>query len=167
MPDKEKVKKKKKTSQTIYKIVISKTFSYPSCVIRESHKMQDLYTKAIEDLNEELSQKKGKVFDIEVESELPYKLKSKNIPETLEVAPLREGITAGEAIRAIVMSLVVEEYGELDHEKNPDLFTFEEDWVDDDGHTQEGDIYLNDEIQNKIDDLSYKFSKSINKLLYG
>lgn len=116
-------KKSRISKQKIYRITISKTFSYPSCVIDEGKFLNDLHFKAVGDFIElaALNKINASDFDIKLESELPFTVKDKKFIEAAEEDEERK-YSLEFILKEIVLNEIIAKYGPLDPNKNPDLF---------------------------------------------
>lgn len=139
--------KKKESKQKIYRVVLSKSFEYPSCIVSESNTLQDLHSRAVEDFLAKASSGNYNEsdFDIKLESVLPFKIRKKTDEE-------EEDITARRSLNAIIKELAehdtAEQFGELDFEKNPDIFDYEPEERNSSGDViREEEIYLMSEVE--------------------
>lgn len=146
---------RKQSSTKTYKVSISKTFEYPSCVITKDNYLRDLHEKALNDFFEQIRSniENGQSFDFQLVAEYPFKVRTRLDPKDLSILKSRtiEGCSLDYLIRIIVDSDIEEKYGKMDPDKNPDIFIFPENVTEKDGTKMEFEPELKEEITEEID----------------
>lgn len=139
-----KVLKEKKTNQKLYKYRIYKDFEMPSFAIDSGDIDYNLMDQAYREVWENSKNRdyfQGEIVDV--------------IPFTTNKYPnmLKEKFNYSKLVKALTLEEIQKEYGELDFDKNPDLFEREEK----DGFRVT--FNLKDEIQDKMYDLNQKYNQ--------
>lgn len=139
-----KVLKEKKTNQKLYKYRIYKDFEMPSFAIDNGDIDYNLMDQAYKEVQENSKNRdyfQGEIIDV--------------VPFTTNKYPnmLKEKFNYSKLVKALTLEEIQKEYGELDFDKNPDLFEREEK----DGFRVT--FNLKDEIQDKMYDLNQKYNQ--------
>ena len=139
-----KVLKEKKTNQKLYKYRIYKDFEMPSFAIDSGDIDYNLMDQAYKEVQENSKNRdyfQGEIIDV--------------VPFTTNKYPnmLKEKFNYSKLVKALTLEEIQKEYGELDFDKNPDLFEREEK----DGFRVT--FNLKDEIQDKMYDLNQKYNQ--------
>ena len=139
-----KVLKEKKTNQKLYKYRIYKDFEMPSFAIDNGDIDYNLMDQAYKEVQENSKNRdyfQGEIVDV--------------VPFTTNKYPnmLKEKFNYSKLVKALTLEEIQKEYGELDFDKNPDLFEREEK----DGFRVT--FNLKDEIQDKMYDLNQKYNQ--------
>lgn len=139
-----KVLKEKKTNQKLYKYRIYKDFEMPSFAIDNGDIDYNLMDQAYKEVQENSKNRdyfQGEIIDV--------------VPFTTNKYPnmLKEKFNYSKLVKALILEEIQKEYGELDFDKNPDLFEREEK----DGFRVT--FNLKDEIQDKMYDLNQKYNQ--------
>lgn len=139
-----KILKNKKTDQKLYKYRIYRDFEMPSFAIDNEDIDYNLMDQAYREVLENSKNRdyfQGEIVDV--------------IPFTTNKYPnmLNEKFNYSKLVKALTLDEIQKEYGELDFDKNPDLFEREEK----DGFRVT--FNLKDEIQDKMYDLNQKYNQ--------
>lgn len=112
------MKETKDNNQKLYKIRIYKDFEFPSFSIDSNNKLEDLYTKSIEEVEENFHGGEEGYFELEVTHILPFELKK----DLQRVNTERAMYDYNFFIREIAINDLETKYGKLDYEANPTIF---------------------------------------------
>jgi hypothetical protein len=154
---------KPESKQKVYKITLSKVFTYPSCVINEKNPLEDLHQKAVQDFLEKASSGNYNTsdFDIKLEAELPFSIRNKKTKDEQDTAV--GSYTAGFIIKELAAYDFEQKYGAMDMESNPDIFEFIDEQRDVNGDVvAEEDYYLKEEAEEYLNDRVRHYSDIIN-----
>jgi hypothetical protein len=150
----------KQSKQKIYKVTLSKTFQFPSCVINESNKLVDLQAKAIADMVEDFGKNPEEIsldgFSINIESELPFAIRNSR-EESKKGLNLRIDngrVSISYIITELATHEIEQKYGKLDHEENPGIFDVDFENVDE---GEEPIYFLKNNIETEFEDLKQKY----------
>lgn len=112
-----KEQKKNESSQQIYRVRVYKDFDFPSFSINHRNRLEDLTYNALEEVKEHAH--RGEHFKCEIINILPFSLKASEELENLEKNRFTD---LNFFIREVALNDTQETYGELNFDKNPNLF---------------------------------------------
>lgn len=112
-----KEQKKSDSTQQIYRVRVYKDFDFPSFSINHRNRLEDLTYNALEEVKE--SAHRGERFECEIINVLPFSLEAS---EELEKMEKNKASDLNFFIREIALNDTQEVYGELNFDKNPNLF---------------------------------------------
>lgn len=105
--------KEKSSTQQIYKVRMYRDFSFPSFSVNKNNTLEDLTYKAMEEVKE--NYRNERFFNFEIINVLPFTLKT-------EIEEISGNMDYDFFIKEIALEDTREKYGEIDYEKNPDIF---------------------------------------------
>lgn len=112
-----KEQKKNDSTQQIYRVRVYKDFDFPSFSINHRNRLEDLTYNALEEIKEYVH--RGEQMQFELINVLPFSLEN---AEKLEGQEKKHNFNYNFFIREIAINDTQATYGELNFEKNPDLF---------------------------------------------
>lgn len=101
-------------NQKLIKVRVYKDFEFPSFSINQDNSLEDLYHKSLEEVEDNF-QEEG-YFQIEIIQTLPFTLKKDQEHQKTM------GHNFGFFIREIALADLAAKYGEINYERNPEIF---------------------------------------------
>lgn len=158
-------KKEKKVPQRKYRVTITKSFEYPSCVIDSNNKKQDIFQKAGADFLEFIARAHIHLddFSLNLESDLPFRIR--NAKESDDIESSRQNTASMEHyLREFCIADVEAKYGRLDPISNPSIYVQEEKFIierdEDDDYNEDDEGRHDDEPQSR-DESNYYLTNEV------
>ncbi len=107
------MKEKEKSNQQIYRVRVYKDFDFPSFSINKSNRLADVSYMAMEEIRN--NSQDQSYFNFEIINVLPFTLRTQIVETT-------NNSDYDFFIREVALQKITSLYGEIDYEKNPDIF---------------------------------------------